>query len=214
MPARESQQTGRLRLRHLMECTEAAAEEMAELRPRFQQLAHEDAAPRVVSSFNLFQTPPELAARVVGLLGTLGRTLEPSAGLGRIYHAIRQESPTAPVVLVEQSPECCGELYRQTEGDEHAELVQGDFLTLDASRLGLFDSIAMNPPFKMGADVKHIRHAMTLLAPGGRLVSLCANGPKQRAAMQGIASEWIELPADSFKSEGTRVNAAVFVFDA
>ena len=73
MPARESQQTGRLRLRHLMECTEAAAEEMAELRPRFQQLAHEDAAPRVVSSFNLFQTPPELAARVVGLLGTLGR---------------------------------------------------------------------------------------------------------------------------------------------
>lgn len=117
------------------------------------------------------------------------------------------------MTLVEQSPECCAELYRQTEGDAHSELVQGDFLALSADRLGLFDSIAMNPPFKMGTDVQHIRHAMTLLAPGGRLVSLCANGPKQRAALRGIAQEWIELPADSFKSEGTRVESAIFVYE-
>lgn len=213
MPARESQLTGRLRLRHLLEVTEAVNEEMIEERPRFVALAKNEAAPRVVSAHQLFQTPPALAARVVGLLGSLGRTLEPSAGLGRIFHAIRQAAPTAPVVLVEQSPECCGELYRQTEGDANAELVQGDFLALDAGRLGLFDSIAMNPPFKMGTDVKHIRHAMTLLAHGGRLVSLCANGPKQRAALLPIASEWIELPADSFKSEGTRVESAVFVYE-
>jgi SAM-dependent methyltransferase len=212
MTARDSQLTGRLRLRHLLEVTEAANEEMIEERPRFVRLAKNEAAPRVVSAFNLFQTPPALAARVVELLGPIGRTLEPSAGLGRIYHAIRQVSPKADVTLVEQSPECCAELYRQTEGDAHAELVQGDFLALSADRLGLFDSIAMNPPFKMGTDVKHIRHAMTLLAPGGRLVSLCANGPKQRAALQCIAQEWIELPADSFKSEGTRVDAAIFVF--
>lgn len=213
MHARNSQLTGRLRLRHLLEVTEAAAEEMATERPRFQALAREDAAPRVVSAWNLFQTPEPLAARVVEMLGPIGRTLEPSAGLGRIYHALRQVSPEAAITLVEQSPECCAELYRTTEGDQHAELVQGDFLALDASRLGLFDSIAMNPPFKMGTDVRHIRHAMTLLAPGGRLVSLCANGPKQRAALQGIAAEWIALPADSFKSEGTRVESAIFVHE-
>lgn len=212
MNARQSQLTGRLRLRHLLEVTEAAAEEMAEERPRFEALAKNESAPRVVSSFNLFQTPPEIAAQVVELLGPIGRTLEPSAGLGRIYRAVRDVSPLTHTTLVEQSPDCCAELYRETEGDENAELVQGDFLSLNAERLGLFDSIAMNPPFKMGTDVKHIRHAMTLLAPGGRLVSLCANGPKQRAALQGIAAQWIELPADSFKSEGTRVESAIFVF--
>lgn len=61
---------------------------------------------------------------------------------------------------------------------------------------------------------KHIAHALTMLAPGGRLVALCAAGPKQRARLQPIASEWIDLPAGSFKSEGTNVSAAIVVFDA
>jgi SAM-dependent methyltransferase len=212
MNARQSQLTGRLRLRHLLEVTEAAGEEMAEERPRFQALAREDAAPRVVSAFNLFQTPEPLAAKAAQLVGKFGRTLEPSAGLGRLYRAIRAIDAGCEVVLVDNSPECCGELYRMTERDANARLIQFDFLDCTAERLGLFDSIVMNPPFKMGADVKHIRHAMTLLAPDGRLVSLCANGPKQRAALQGIATEWIELPADSFKSEGTRVESAIFVY--
>ena len=93
-------------------------------------------------------------------------------------------------------------------------LVQGDFLACDADRLGgLFDEIIMNPPFKMGTDCKHILHAITLLADGGRLVSLCANGPKQRAKLMPIADQWIELPAGSFKAEGTSVNVAIVVIN-
>lgn len=212
MYARDSQLTGRLRLRHLLEATEAKGEEMAAERPRFHKLAREDSAPRVVSSFNLFQTPEPLAARLAGLLGKPGRTLEPSAGLGRLYRALRAASANCPIVLVEQSPECCRELYAATEHDEHARLVQGDFLECTAASLGLFDCILMNPPFKIGRDIKHIEHARTMLAPGGRLVGLCAAGPKQRAHFVGSV-EWIDLPPGSFKSEGTAVNAAIVIID-
>jgi len=77
----------------------------------------------------------------------------------------------------------------------------------------LFDSIIMNPPFKMWQDIKHIQHAATLLAEGWRLVAICANGPKQRAKLMPIADEWIELPSKAFKTEGTNVNAAIIVID-
>lgn len=209
----ESQYLGRMRLRQLRDFTEAAGEEMAEQRQRFQRLAREDSAPRVVSSFNLFQTPEPIADQIAELLSPRGRMLEPSAGLGRLYRAARKRSQ-AEMVLVEVSPECCGELYRAIEADGQAKLVQSDFLACSAERLGgQFHSILMNPPFKMGTDVKHIMHARSLLAPGGRLVSLCANGPRQRAALQLIASQWIELPPASFKSEGTRVDAAIVVIE-
>ena len=57
---RESQLKGRLRLAMLQERTEARGEEMAIEAERFHRLAQEDQAPRVVSSFNLFQTPTSI----------------------------------------------------------------------------------------------------------------------------------------------------------
>ena len=214
----DSRSRGILRLKHLREVTEAKGEEMAEQRERFQRLAREDSAPRVVSSHNLFQTPPELAARLVALASDgrgLGRILEPSAGLGRIYNAVRAVDRAAPVVLVDVSPECAGELYRATEGDGAAELVVADFLTIGTDRLGRFDTVVMNPPFRMGTDIKHIRRAAGLLRLGGRLVSLCAAGPKQRRAFDGAAGvRWIDLPAGTFKSEGTGVESAIVVIDS
>ena len=213
MSMRESQLTGRLRLRHLMEVTEAKAWEMVEERQRFHRLARDESKTRVVAAFNLFQTPEPLAARVAQIAGDLaGRTLEPSAGLGRLYRAIRARSG-CHITLVEQSAECCAELYREIAGDESARLVQGDFLACDAERLGLFDSIVMNPPFKMGRDIKHILHARTLLAQGARLVAICSAGPRQQAKLRAIASEWHELPEGTFKGEGTKVAAAICVFD-
>lgn len=206
---RESQLKGRLRLAMLQERTEARGEEMAIEAERFHRLAQEDQAPRVVSSFNLFQTPAQLAADAARMLPHVGRTLEPSAGLGRLYRAIRGRSSDCPVVLVEMSADCCRELYQATAGDPGAELVQADFLACGVDRLGQFDSVLMNPPFKMGTDVKHIRHALSLLVTGGTLVSFCAAGPKQRRFAEEIGAEWFDLPAGSFRSEGTGVDAAI-----
>lgn len=64
-----------------------------------------------------------------------------------------------------------------------------------------------------GADIKHIKHAMTFLRPGGRLVALCANGPRQNAQLMPLVEEhggtWEVLPEGSFKSQGTGVNVAM-----
>lgn len=218
MPS-DSISLGRLRLLHLREQTEAVGETMEVERGRFDRL-RDGGPPRVVSAFNLFQTPPELARRLAGLLlpapcsslPASARILEPSAGLGRLYEAVRRRS-TAPVVLVELAAECAAELYRETATDPAATLIQADFLACDADRLGgLFSHILMNPPFKMGRDIKHIEHARRLLAPGGRLVALCAAGPRQRRRLQPAAAGWIDLPPGSFKSEGTNVAAAMCVF--
>ncbi len=209
---------GILRLLHLREQTEATGETMAKERGRFVALADPASAPRVVSSFNLFQTPADLAKRLAGYLAPVlvdgARILEPSAGLGRLYRAIRQADHAGPVVLVEQSAECCRELYDLTADDPAAILKQGDFLALGAADLGgLFDGVLMNPPFKRWRDIKHIKHAMTMLKPGGRLVAICANGPRQRDQLMPLADEWHELPAGSFKETGTAVNTAFLVYD-
>lgn len=212
MNARQSQLTGRLRLRHLLEVTEAKGEEMAAERPRFERLADPESAPRIVSAFQLFQTPEPLAARLADMFTTFGRTLEPSAGLGRLYRAIRDRDPGCPVTLVETAADCAGELYRNTATDSACRLLQRDFLECTAPQLGKFDSIVMNPPFHRGADIQHIRHALQFLAPGGQLVAICAAGPRQRAAFQDAAREWIDLPAGAFKEAFTNVAAAIVVF--
>ena len=76
----------------------------------------------------------------------------------------------------------------------------------------------MNPPFAQGADIEHITHALTMLKPGGRLVALCANGPGQNAALRPLVDasggDWEDLPADSFKAEGTGVSVALITLHA
>jgi predicted RNA methylase len=206
MSFRESHNKGRLRLAHLHEVTEARGEDMAVEAHRFAALR--DAEPtRAVSAFNLFQTPETLANELVRELGDLTgkRVLEPSAGLGRLYRAIRARWDSE-LVLVEMAPQCAAELYRETRGDTQATLVQDDFLTCGPDRIGTFDVVLMNPPFKMGRDIKHIQHALSLLNPGGLLLSLCFAGVKQTAAFGSI---WKLLPADTFKSEGTKAQVAV-----
>lgn len=210
---RDSQLRGRSRLTGLLHETHEAAEEMAAEAVRFEKLKDGQAAPRAVVSFNLFQTPVDLATRVVGIasLPGTGRVLEPSAGLGRIYSAIRALSPDLHVTMVDISPDCCAELERI--GDKNSAVMQSDFLELTPDVIGMFDAVVMNPPFKMGRDIKHIEHAMKFLLPGGTLVSICYNGPWQQAKLKPQATDWIDLPEGSFASEGTRAETAVFVYE-
>ncbi len=200
------------RLQALKGDTKQRGQEMEQHRDTFARLADPSAAPRAVSSFNLFQTPASVAQSMVEwatLRRNLGRTLEPSAGLGRLYKAARAHDDVADMVLVEQSAEVFAELCRIVGTDSSTQTRCGDFLTVDG--LGTFDTILMNPPFQRRTDVKHILHAVNLLRIGGVLVALCASGPKQKRELEPLASKWIDLPADTFKSEGTRVNASLLV---
>ena len=207
--------SGKLRLLHLREQTEAVEETMADERARFARIRGAEPT-RAVTADQLFQTPPVIAADMAALLcSLLGERaasavwLEPSAGLGRLYRAGRAAGLKGPCTLVEQSPDCAAGLYALTEGDPAAMLRVGDFLALPWG--SEYDAILMNPPFRRGTDIRHILHARTMLRPSGVLVGLCYDGVQQRRRLRPIADRWEPLPPGTFRAEGTGAGAVLFV---
>lgn len=185
----------------------AAAEEFNVLRDQLKT------GVQVVSIPQLFPTPAGLAARMVELadIETGMRVLEPNAGTGRI---------------LEQLPEGCDVVAVEINAALGSRLdatgcavVIGDFLqcTPDSLR-GLFDRIVMNPPFANADDIKHIRHALTFLKPGGKLVAICANGPRQNAQLRPLVEQnggdWEALPKDTFEDSGTAVHSVLLTLTA
>lgn len=201
------------RLHNLRMENDAAGYSMDEQRGRFSTLKtrHEDGtAPRAVTAFNLFQTPKDIAEYIARLacVETGARVLEPSAGLGRLIDAVK--GIAGEIVAVEIAPQCAQELYHR--GD--CILKQGDFLDMDQHRLGYFDAVLMNPPFHMRADIKHIMHARQFLRPGGVLVALCMATHHREDALRPLCSHWEVLPAQSFKTEGTKIDVVLLKMEA
>jgi len=160
----------------------------------------------IPKEIGFFPTPPDLASRLVEQsdVHPEHRILEPSAGLGRLYLAGIDAAPLASWVLVEQSPDCCRELYGMAQT---AQIKQGDFLERDD--LGKFGAVIMNPPFKQGRDIKHIKRALGTLEPGGTLISLCYNGARQNKQLRPLADTWEVLPEGSFKDQGTAASVVL-----
>lgn len=191
--------------------------EFAQLRDQLR------AGVRVVTAPQLFPTPAGLAARMVerAALCEGDRVLEPSAGTGNIVRAILDAKEDAEIELgVLVAVEVDERLAKALDAAAVADVVDhGDFLTTTAGDLdGAFDRIIMNPPFANGADIKHVLHALDLLAPGGRLVAVVADGSRQqerlRPVIEGRGGTWEPLPADSFKEQGTSVRTALIVVEA
>ena len=181
---------------------------------------HLRAGVQAVSVPQLFPTSPDLAARMVALadLREGDRVLEPSAGTGNLLWAIRDAEEEAGIDLgILVAVEIDERLGQALDAAGVADVVDhGDFLTTSAADLnGPFDCIIMNPPFVGGADIKHVLHALTLLATGGRLVAVVADGPRQqerlRPVIEARGGTWEELPPDSFKEQGTNVRTALVV---
>ncbi|AXC16413.1 hypothetical protein ACPOL_7223 (plasmid) [Acidisarcina polymorpha] len=57
-----------------------------------------------------------------------------------------------------------------------------------------------------------------MLKPGGRIVALCANGPRQNDVLKPLVTArgglWEELAADTFRSAGTAVRCVLVAFTA
>lgn len=164
---------------------------------------------KVVSAPQLFPTPVDLAERMVETaeIKPTDRVLEPSAGTGRILKAI---GPGPDKVAVEINGNLVNELTRM--GLSGTRIHQADFLQCNGD-LGKFDAVIMNPPFENAVDIKHITHALTMLKPGGRLVAICANGPRQntqlRPLVESMSGTWESLPAGTFTESGTGVNTVL-----
>jgi predicted RNA methylase len=173
---------------------------------------------QVVSSNQLFPTPSELARELV-LAADIGpgmTVLEPSAGTGRLLHALATECPDAvQVTAVEINQNLCNSLRASFSVHE---VIQADFLEWGNAEPRSFNRIIMNPPFENGADIKHILLAWRLLAPGGVLVAICADGPRQRKALledlvEANGGRWNQNKAGAFAESGTQVNTVMLVVE-
>jgi len=167
---------------------------------------------QTVSAPQLFPTPPAIAERMADLLEVEDGmcVLEPSAGTGNLCAAVHARVDTE-VLAYEVNGELCRHIERRFPSYKTT-VRQQDFLTVTEFQ-GCYPRVIMNPPFENGVDIKHIMHALTFLAEGGRLVGLCANGPRQREALKPLSCYWDDLPAGSFAAQGTNVNVALLVIE-
>ncbi len=174
---------------------------------------------QVVTAPQLFPTPVALAERMADLADIQpgDRAADFSAGTGRLLAAIAPRLSAdagGELVAVEIVLALADMLRRQFPV---ARVECGDFLALTDS-LGLFDVILLNPPYADAADIKHIQAAMGLLKPRGRLVALCAGGPRQHDALRPLVEArgglWEPLPAGTFLESGTGVNAVLLAITA
>ena len=204
--------------------TRAAIPSEAELRKLREQAK---AGVQVVVAPQLFPTPDELARRMAqeADIWPGQRVLEPSAGTGNILrHVIGQLGglDCGRVVAVEINGHLVEGLREQRQRtlygtEERFEIHHGDFLAQNGN-LGTFDRIVMNPPFANAQDVAHIKHALHMLKPGGRLVAICAGGPRQERELLPLVEQsggiWEPLPAGTFKESGTNVSTVLLTIEA
>ena len=173
--------------------------------------------------FQQFDTPPELAARVVAeaRIEPGMRVLEPSAGLGAL--ALPAAAAGGSVMCIEIDPKRAGALVKaNAAAPARLDMVVAlDFLKEGAARL--YDRVVMNPPFAGQADIRHVLHAAKFLRPGGRLVAIMSASLTFRR--NRLADEFrtfltlhdasvVALPDDAFAASGTRVKTVLVSFDA
>lgn len=169
-------------------------------------------------NFGFFPSPPGVVEFVMGHLSDRYRTtdsmraLEPSAGTGNLANAMRSKGWQVHCVEVQ---------HHLAEALKHGgfqTVHHRDFLDMSPETIGLFDRIAMNPPFDRGRDIDHVMHAVKFLKPGGLLVSVMHAGTEFSQTKKAIAfrefvkskgGRWHDLPEGSFKAVGTNVNTIV-----
>ncbi|HFS8267677.1 TPA: PLxRFG domain-containing protein [Pseudomonas aeruginosa] len=135
--------------------------------------------------------------------------LEPSAGMGHMADAIREQTGVEPEVV-----ELSGERRELLEAKGY-NLVGSDFMEVSGKQ---YDRIVMNPPFSKGRDIQHVQHAYSLLKPGGRLVAIMSEGAffqsnkaaeNFRAWLDGLGATSERLPEGSFMDPALPVNTGV-----
>jgi predicted RNA methylase len=166
--------------------------------------------------FNVFYTPPELAAYIVSKLQPWEpgmRVLEPSAGRGALVRAASIVGAGLRIAACDARLEHCESLRAMKRCYE---VVPGDFLTM-APRPE-FARVLMNPPFSRQQDIAHVRHAWAWLRKGGKLAAVMAAGVmfrenklavEFRDFVRRVGGEFEPLPDGSFKDAGTMVRTVL-----
>jgi predicted RNA methylase len=154
-----------------------------------------------------FETPPELAKKMVGMaeLKEMDLILEPSAGMGAIAKEIAKEINPMQLVCNELNNEMAKLLVKELPF-----VTNRDFL----KKAETYDKIIQNPPFTRQQDIDHIIKAYSLLNSSGILVSVVSESPffrdnkksvTFREFLDDVNAEIIKNPEGTFKSSGTMV---------
>lgn len=191
---------------------------------RAQQIARRERDAVWLRLPGFFPTPPAVADRLLDLaaLGPGMTVLEPSAGTGTLADAIVRRCPTAVLSVIEWQHS----LVEVLELKGYTVCAR-DFLTFpdDGHAPVHFDRIVMNPPFEQEQDIVHIRHAASLLAPGGRVVAIVSEGAffrrtrtaqafRQWLAQQQSMTEALPPHAFAGTQRPTAVRCRMVVIDA
>ncbi|MGF6440498.1 SAM-dependent methyltransferase [Paraburkholderia youngii] len=135
------------------------------------------------------------------------RGLDPSAGEGALADVVRQWG--AEMVTVENWAVAVGKL-RAKGYDVH----DRDFLTVRPEEIGLFDFVVANPPFTRDADIRHTRHMLRFLKPGGVLSVVMSPRWQEsdqrshvafRELLKGYDVATVNVPAGTFRASGTDI---------
>lgn len=195
----------------LLDINRALAEFYGEVLPDAED---DDAKPQastaVSKDLQFYWSPPEVIAKAMDVAGIYMRqdysrseapayrVLEPSCGDGRILDELRARGcrPFGIEVHAGRAAEA--------RGKGHSVLT-GNFLEQPARPE--FDYVVMNPPFYGRHYVKHVRHALEFLKPGGTLVSILpATAHYDHQELEG---QWTDLPVGSFSEAGTNVPTGI-----
>ena len=171
---------------------------------------------------DFFETPDAIIDMMLerAELRPTHQVLEPSAGRGAIAVRI-QIAGARRLVCIEKDPGNVEVLRRHLLTDRGV-MPPSDFMEVTPAGIGDFDRIIMNPPFRLQADIAHIRHAYDFLKPGGRLVAIASPGLMFRQDRKAAAfREWLDgvdhdihrLPEGSFKSSGTMVQTIMVTIE-
>jgi hypothetical protein len=192
----------------LLDINRALAEFYGEVLPDAEE---EDAKPQastaVSKDLQFYPTPAKVVEEILDAAGIYKprfantepsyRVLEPSCGDGRILDEIKARGSRG--FGIEVHPGRAAE----ARGKGHSVLT-GNFLEQPAR--AEFDRVVMNPPFYGRHYVKHVRHAMKFLKPGGMLVSILpATAWYDHHELQDLNGRWEDLPVASFAESGTNI---------
>ena len=187
-------------------------------------------------SFQQFSTPPAYSYAVAWAAGIKrGDTvLEPSAGTGSL--AVHAKNAGADVWLNELDDRRA-EFLRHHFGTERVTTENGEQIAGILPKLNVPspDVVIMNPPFSQTAGrmgdkkdllggARHVQEGLSILKPGGRLVSIVGGGmdttaPRYREWFEDMDEQGYRLRAnvlvngDVYKKYGTHFDSRVLVFD-
>ena len=149
-----------------------------------------------------YPTPDELAANVVKMaeIGSNHTVLEPSAGQGSMVDRVDGKHRIQCVEL--------SELHCEILKSKGYNVDKADFLKFDRP---IYDRIIMNPPFSEGRAKLHLEHAVTQLAPGGRLVAILPSGMRDKPVNGAKSVQYSEVLHNQFPD--ARVSVVICTID-